>query len=112
MEEYEQSGRRFRVGGLVTSSRSGISRRGLDYGVFTVQDYSGSYEFFMGGKNFLNNKGLIQNGNFLRLHISFNQTRSGEIRHSVDAMDLLRESASEAVVGGQLYDRVAEIAEV
>src|SRR5690625_6485233 len=104
MEEYEQSGRRFRVGGLVTSSRSGISRRGLDYGVFTVQDYSGSYEFFMGGKNFLNNKGLIQNGNFLCLHISFYHTRCVDIRISVYYMDMFTLVVEVAIYVVNMFD--------
>lgn len=112
MEEYQENGRRFRVGGLVTSSRAGISKRGLDYGVFTLQDYSGSYEFFMGGKNFLNNKGLIQNGNFLRLNVSFNMTRGGDLRHSVDGVDLLREVAADAFEGVQLFVPISDINEV
>jgi DNA polymerase-3 subunit alpha len=111
MEEYQQQGRRFRVGGLVTSSRTGVSKRGLNYGVFTLQDYSGSYEFFMSGKHFLNNQGLIESGNFLHLHVSFSLTRSGELRHSVDAVNLLREVANNSIDAVQLFVPVADIDE-
>ncbi len=109
MEEYQQQGRRFRVGGLVTSSRSGISKRGLEYGVFTLQDYSGSYEFFISGKNFLNNQGLIESGNFLHLVVSFSQGRNGELRHSVDAVNLLREVAGNSIEALQLYVSIVDI---
>lgn len=112
MEEYQSEGRRFRVGGLVTASRTGISRRGLDFGVFTLQDYSGSYEFFIGGKNFLNNKGLIEAGNFLHLNVSFNMSRSGDLRHSVDSVNLLRAMAADDFQGVQLYVPVSQINEV
>lgn len=111
MEEYQQEGRRFRVGGLVTNSRTGVSKRGLNYGVFTLQDYSGSYEFFMSGKNYLNNQGLIESGNFLHLLVSFNRTRNGELRHSVDAVNLLREVASNSIDAVQLFVPVADIDE-
>lgn len=109
MEEYQQNGRRFRVGGLVTSSRSGVSKRGLEYGVFTLQDYSGSYEFFISGKNFLNNQGLIESGNFLHMVVSFSESHNGELRHSVDAINLLREVASKSIDAVQLFVPVKEI---
>lgn len=111
MEEYQQNGRRFRVGGLVTSSRAGVSKRGLEYGVFTLQDFSGSYEFFLSGKNFLNNQGLIESGNFLHLAVSFAESRNGELRHSVDAVNLLREVASKSIESVQLFIPVADIDE-
>lgn len=111
MEEYQQNGRRFRVGGLVTNSRTGVSKRGLEYGVFTLQDYSGSYEFFISGKNFLNNQGLIESGNFLHLIVSFTMGRNGELRHSVDAVNLLREIAGNSIESVQLYVPVLDIDE-
>ncbi|WP_236976232.1 DNA polymerase III subunit alpha [Membranihabitans maritimus] len=112
MEEYMSAGRRFKIGGLVTASRSGISKRGLDYCVFTIQDFSGSYEFFVGGKTFLNNKGLFETGNFLHLTVSFKTTRSGELRHSIETVDLLREVASNSIKGVQLFVPIDEVNEV
>ncbi len=111
MEEYQQQGRRFRVGGLVAASRAGVSKRGLSYGVFTLQDYSGSYEFFISGKHFLNNQALLESGNFLHLQVSFNLTRSGELRHSVDAVNLLREVAGNSIEAVQLFVPVIDINE-
>ncbi|MBY5959244.1 DNA polymerase III subunit alpha [Membranicola marinus] len=112
MEEYQQPGRRFRVGGLVTASRAGVSKRGLNYGVFTLQDYSGSYEFFISGKHFLNNQGLIESGNFLHLQVSFNLTRGGDLRHSVDAVNLLREVAESSIQSVKIYVPVVDIDEL
>src|SRR5690606_39624707 len=65
--------------------------------LFTIQDYSGSYEFFISGKNFLNNQGLIESGNFLHLVVSFSEGYNGELRHSVDAINLLREIAGKSI---------------
>ena len=42
-----------RIGGIVTSSRTGVSQKGNTYGVFTLEDYSGTHEFALFGNNFV-----------------------------------------------------------
>ncbi|GAA5221197.1 DNA polymerase III subunit alpha [Membranihabitans marinus] len=112
MEDHIVAGRRFKVGGLVTSARAGISKRGLEYCVFTIQDYSGTYEFFISGKTYLNNRGLLEVGNFLLLSVAFNQTRGGDVRHSIESVNLLREIAAKSIVGVQLIVPITDINEV
>jgi DNA polymerase-3 subunit alpha len=45
--------RPIKVGGLITSIRHGTSKKGNPYGVFTLEDYDGSHEFALFGKNYI-----------------------------------------------------------
>ena len=45
-------GKTVRLGGIVTSSRRGISKNGNNYGVLTLEDYSGTHEIALFGNNF------------------------------------------------------------
>ena len=42
-----------KIGGLITSIRNGTSKAGNPYGVFTIEDYEGSHEFALFGKNYI-----------------------------------------------------------
>ena len=65
MEEKEKLMNKgeIRMGGVITASRSGVSKRGNPYGSITVEDYKGSYEFMLWGddaiayKNFIDSVG-------------------------------------------------------
>lgn len=41
-----------KIGGLITASRTGTTKNGKPYGIFTVEDYQGSHEFPLFGKNY------------------------------------------------------------
>lgn len=45
-------GKGLKLGGIITSSRSGTSRNGKPYGMLTIEDYQGSYELPLFGKNY------------------------------------------------------------
>ena len=38
------AGQNVRFGGIITSARNGISKKGKPYGIMTIEDYDGSYE--------------------------------------------------------------------
>ncbi len=40
------------VGGIITAVRKGVSKTGNNYGIFTVEDYSGTFEFALFGADF------------------------------------------------------------
>ncbi len=46
-------GRPIKVGGLVTNLRTGMTKTGNPYGIFTLEDYDGAYEFALFGKNYI-----------------------------------------------------------
>lgn len=47
-----QMGSGLKLGGIVTGFRNGTTRTGKPYGMITVEDYHGSYEFPLFGKNY------------------------------------------------------------
>jgi DNA polymerase-3 subunit alpha len=46
-------GKALKIGGIVTSFRHGTSKAGNPYGIFTLEDYAGAYEFALFGKNYV-----------------------------------------------------------
>ncbi len=42
-----------KVGGLITAIRHGTSKAGNPYGIFTLEDYEGPYEYALFGKTFI-----------------------------------------------------------
>lgn len=55
----------FTVGGIVTASRKGVSAKGNPYGILTLMDYSGSYEFPLWGKDFTTFGNFLQENIFI-----------------------------------------------
>jgi len=47
-----QLGTGLKIGGMITAFRDGMTRTGKPYGMITVEDYHGSHEFPLFGKNF------------------------------------------------------------
>jgi len=46
-------GKALKIGGMVTNFRNGTSKAGNPYGIFTLEDYVGAYEFALFGKNYI-----------------------------------------------------------
>jgi len=46
-------GKALKIGGMVTNFRHGTSKAGNPYGIFTLEDYKGAYEFPLFGKNYI-----------------------------------------------------------
>ena len=46
-------GKQFKIGGMVTAIRSGTTKTGNPYGIFTLEDYEGAFEFPLFGNNYI-----------------------------------------------------------
>jgi len=46
-------GKSLKIGGMVTGFRHGTSKAGNPYGIFTLEDYVGAFEFPLFGKNYI-----------------------------------------------------------
>jgi len=46
-------GKALKIGGMVTNFRHGTSKAGNPYGIFTLEDYAGAFEFALFGKNYI-----------------------------------------------------------
>ena len=50
---HSLQGKVLKIGGMVTNFRHGTSKAGNPYGIFTLEDYVGAYEFALFGKNYV-----------------------------------------------------------
>jgi DNA polymerase-3 subunit alpha len=46
-------GKQLRIGGMVTNLRHGTSKAGNPYGILTLEDYAGAFEFALFGNNYV-----------------------------------------------------------
>lgn len=51
----------YTIGGIITECRHLVSKQGKPFGFFTIEDYSGNYEFRLFGDDYLRIKPYIQN---------------------------------------------------
>jgi len=49
----ELQGKALKIGGMVTNFRHGTSKAGNAYGILTIEDYVGAFEFALFGKNYI-----------------------------------------------------------
>lgn len=62
-------GKELTLGGVVTAAESRISKNGKRWGTFTLEDYSGSYEFRVFSEEFLKFEHFFKEQNFLHLRL-------------------------------------------
>jgi len=46
-------GKQFKIGGMVTAIRSGLTKKGNPYGIITLEDYEGAFEFPLFANNYI-----------------------------------------------------------
>jgi DNA polymerase-3 subunit alpha len=68
-------GREITCGGIVTSWREGISKKGNPYGILKVSDYSGAHEFPLFGPDFPAWRGYGKEGMYLIIHGQYQPKR-------------------------------------
>ncbi|MFV0564369.1 MAG: DNA polymerase III subunit alpha [Flavobacteriaceae bacterium] len=52
-------------GGVITNVQHRVSKQGKGWGLFTVEDYEGSYEFRIFGEEYLKHRHFLMNNNFV-----------------------------------------------
>jgi DNA polymerase-3 subunit alpha len=76
IEEY--AGRDVQLVGIVTAVRHRVSQKGSGWGLFTVQDYSGSMEFPLFSEDYQNFKNLLEEGQCVYIKGSYQQRWNSE----------------------------------
>ena len=68
------------IGGCITSTRNGQTKRGKPYGVVTIEDYSGKTDLFMMGDTWLTNAHILTEGQFVygRGNVKLNWRKENE----------------------------------
>jgi DNA polymerase-3 subunit alpha len=79
------------VGGILTDVQHKLSRNGKGWAVFTLEDYSSSYEFKIFGEDYLKFKHFLVLNSFLYLKVAGRRSWNDEIRLSYINMQLLQD---------------------
>jgi DNA polymerase-3 subunit alpha len=83
--------RDFTLCGFVTVARDNISKNGKPWGAFTLEDYTGTYEFRVYGKDYENFMKFMQMGHFLLLKASVQEryNNANELEVKIRQINLL-----------------------
>ena len=91
-------GREVTVGGVVTMAEARISKNGKRWGTFTLEDFSGSYQFRVFSEEFLKFEHFFKESNFLYLRVLVKEgypigdgTTRGEPRLQFNEVKLLQD---------------------
>ena len=94
----KMKGRDVTIGGMITASRSGTTKKGNPYGIMTLQDYSGSYEFAFFGRDYPEFARYLVEGYYIMCNGKVQEkqwTKNGELEvkiHKIEMLDGIRES--------------------
>lgn len=92
----------FSVVGMVTSKRELLTKKGEPFGIFTLEDYSGSYEFRLYSRDYMKFKNVIEKDYFLFLRgkISKSWGKDGAqdfYRMVIDNIELLSQTNTKVI---------------
>lgn len=59
----------YQLGGFITSVRHGTSKTGKEYGVMSIEDYSGPVEFFLNGEYYLKYRHLMETDRIVHMKV-------------------------------------------
>jgi DNA polymerase-3 subunit alpha len=79
-----QLGTGLKIGGMVTAFRDGMTKKGNPYGMITLEDYNGSHEFPLFGKNFDDYAKYMIKDLFLYIHAVVQVKGSDYRNHTPD----------------------------
>ncbi len=94
----KMKGRDITIGGMVTASRSGTTKKGNPYGIMTLQDYSGSYEFAFFGRDYPEYAKYLVEGYYIMARGKIQEkqwTKDGALEvkiNKIEMLDGIRES--------------------
>ncbi len=103
LEDTESmKGRDFTCGGMVTNIRKGTTKTGNPFGIMTLEDFSGSYEFAFFGKDYIDYAAFIEKGLFIMIKGKvqpkrFNQNEFEAKVHHISLLQELREKMVNSV---------------
>lgn len=119
-------GREYTVGGMVTNVRNGLTKRGKEYAIVTLEDFSGSFDFAFFGHDYINFVSIINNARFLMIkgrvqpRKRWNDDQEEQLEVKVNKISLLSEVLESQVqnmmlripLQGLTHDVVTELAQI
>ena len=103
-KEYAETGKPIIVGGIVTEFASGMTKRGNQYGRLKVEDYSGSFEFMLFDRDYLEFAKFGQVGLPVIINGGFQKSKFNDrISFKIRSIDLLTEKKGKMVHSIKIY---------
>lgn len=86
-------GKEVSIGGMVTQAKHLTTKTGKPYGRFTIEDFSGSHDFVLFGKDWEMYKYFCQDQNVImvRGRVQEHRFRKGELEYSINSMKSLND---------------------
>jgi DNA polymerase-3 subunit alpha len=86
------------IGGIITNASERLTRRGQPFGIFEIEDYSGSKEIFLFSEDYLKFKFMLAPGAFVLMKgkILPRKWGTGELEFKMHSMDLLDKARDKA----------------
>ena len=101
------------LGGIVTSFREGITKRGTPYGIITVEDFTGSGEIPLFGHDFINYAKFGRLGTYLliRAIVESRMDRADTFSIKIKSMTLLQDEKNKLIKKLRVVVPVSELTE-
>ena len=103
LEDLEKmKGRDVTIGGIITAFRSGMTKKGNPYGIMSLDDYSGTYEFAFFGKDYPEYARYLVEGYYIMIRGKIQEkqwTKEGELEVKVNKIEMLDGIREERVSG-------------
>jgi DNA polymerase-3 subunit alpha len=111
--EFIPKGRKFRVGGMISEVRHGVTKKGIDFGVFKLEDFSAAFEFFLWKEDYLKFKMFVVQDLkiFIEGMMDSKFRYSDEIVPKIQKISLLSEVLEEHAKELQLYMNSKDLTE-
>lgn len=105
LKNSEVDGARVTVGGLVTGFQERFTKKGSQWGLLTIEDYSGNAEIRLFGKDFLNYKnfGIVGTPIVANLTYTVSKFDSSRIDMNINSIQLLEDLQGKVVKNITLY---------
>lgn len=87
--QADQLDKELTLGGLVVDFQTRMNRKGGQYGIMKIEDYSGSYEFMLFGNKFIDYQKFGIPGCAIVVRGAFEKGYSDNVRFNVRSIDLL-----------------------
>jgi DNA polymerase-3 subunit alpha len=97
----------FSVGGLVTACREGMTKKNMPFGILTLQDYSGSYEFPLFGNDYTTYRNYLKENLFVAIIVKI-QERGSDWKFKPKEEDGKPKEMEVKILKMELLENVAE----
>ncbi|MDR2809011.1 MAG: DNA polymerase III subunit alpha [Tannerellaceae bacterium] len=92
-------GRELLIGGIVTDTREGMTKKGNPYGVMKLEDYTGNAEIVLFGNEYVDYSKYFKVGMYLliRARVESHRWKGGEVDLRISAICLLQEEKNKLI---------------